>query len=524
MRVVLALLFASLLAATTAAAQQQGLTAAPQIARVYDAIFDARFEDVPAVAAQTCPPAPAEVCQLLDVVSLWWQIQIDPNDTSHDAAFQARADAAVDAVSAWTAREPTRAEAWFYLGGAYGARAQWRVLRGQRLAAARDAKRIKDALEQALRLDPSLQDAWFGIGLYHYYADVAPTAAKILRFLLLLPGGDRVAGMQEMLRARNGGQILRDEADYQLQVIDLWYEKDPQRALDLLEGLRDRHPRNPIFLRSIAEVEDVYMHDLTASLRSWQALLEAARAGHVAEAQTAEVRARLGIALQLDRLYETDAALEPLRAVIAARPATPVEAMAQAQLQLGQALDRLGDRSHAEAAYRAAIAAAPEGDPLRVVDPARSGLRTKPNPDTALAYRLSLEGWRALQSRAVADAARTLTRSLDLRPHDPVTRYRQAQLLTAEKKTDAALTIYEGIVHERAATPPVFYANACIEAARLYEQRHEQARAIDLYTLAHTTFGADQRTKDEAQRALARLTSPARDASVARTLPVERRR
>ena len=47
-------------------------------------------------------------------------------------------------------------------------------------------------------------------------------------------------------RARNGA-LLRDEADYQLQVIYLWYEKQPRRALDLLEGLRDRHPRNPLF-------------------------------------------------------------------------------------------------------------------------------------------------------------------------------------------------------------------------------------------------------------------------------------
>jgi tetratricopeptide (TPR) repeat protein len=524
MRLVPALLLASVFAATTAAAPQQGLTAAPQISRVYDAIFDGRFDEVPAMAAQTCPPAPTEVCQLLDVVSLWWQIQLDPNNTSRDAAFEARADAAVDAVSAWTGREPTRAEAWFYLGGAYGARAQWRVLRGQRLAAARDGKRIKDALEQALRLDPSLQDAWFGIGLYHYYADVAPTAAKILRFLLLLPGGDRVEGMQEMLRARNGGQILRDEADYQLQIVYLWYEKDPQRALELLHGLRDRHPRNPIFQQSIADVEDVYMHDLTASLRSWQALLDAARAGDVVDAAAAETRARLGVALQLDRLYETDAALEPLRAVIAAHPAAPFEAVAQAQLQLGLALDRLGDRSGAEAAYHAAIAAASEADPLKVADQARRGLRTRPNPDGALAYRLSIEGWRALQRRALADAARALTRSLDLRPNDQVTRYRQARLLLAEKKDDEALMIYEAIVREHAATPPVFYANACVDAARLYEQRHEPARAIDLYTLARTTFGADQRTKDEAQRALARLTAPPRDARTVGGRPVGRRR
>jgi len=48
-----------------------------------------------------------------------------------------------------------------------------------------------EQLERALTLDPSLQDAYFGIGLYHYYAAVAPTAARVLRWLLLLPGGDR---------------------------------------------------------------------------------------------------------------------------------------------------------------------------------------------------------------------------------------------------------------------------------------------------------------------------------------------
>ena len=41
-----------------------------------------------------------------------------------------------------------------------------------------------------------MADAHFGIGIYQYYADVAPAAAKLLRWLLLLPGGDRVKGLQ----------------------------------------------------------------------------------------------------------------------------------------------------------------------------------------------------------------------------------------------------------------------------------------------------------------------------------------
>jgi tetratricopeptide (TPR) repeat protein len=317
-----------------APAAAQDLTGETQLRRVYDAIFDARFDDVPPLLARTCPPAPSEACQLLEAVNVWWQIQLDPTSLARDTQFQSRIDAAVASAEAWTRRDPERAEAWFYLGGAYGARAQWKVLRRERLSAARDGKRIKEALERALTLDPRLQEAYFGIGLYHYYADVAPTAAKMLRWLLLLPGGDKAQGMQEMLRARQHAQLFGDEADYQLHVIYLWYEKQPQRALELLTNLRDRHPRNPLFPQLIAQVQDVYLHDLSASLRTWRSLLDAARADRIAHAPLAEIRSRLGIASVLERLHGDSGAIEQLRAVIAAKPLAPFGAYAEAQREL----------------------------------------------------------------------------------------------------------------------------------------------------------------------------------------------
>ena len=324
-------LLSSLLVAPAAA---QELTGGTQIRRLYDAIFDARFDEVPQLLARTCPPAPSEACQLLDAVNIWWQIQLDPVSVARDAQFQSRIDAAIASAEAWTKRDPDRAEAWFYLGGAYGARAQWRVLRRDRLGAARDGKRIKEALERALALDPRLQEAYFGIGLYHYYADVAPTAAKMLRWLLLLPGGDKTQGMQEMMRARAHAELFGDEADYQLHVIYLWYEKQPQRALALLTNLRDRHPRNPLFPQLIAQVQDVYFHDLSASLRTWRSLLDAARAHRVAYSELAEMRSRLGIASVLERLNDDTGAIEQLRAVIAAKPLAPFGAYADAQREL----------------------------------------------------------------------------------------------------------------------------------------------------------------------------------------------
>jgi tetratricopeptide (TPR) repeat protein len=251
------------------------------------------------------------------------------------------------------------------------------VLRGERLAAARDGKRIKEALERALELDPSLQDAYFGIGLYHYYAGVAPAALKMLRWLLLLPGGDRMMGLEEMLRAREAGQLLRSEADYQLHLIYLWYEKKPDRALELLRGLHARHPRNPHFLQRIAEVDDVYLHDGAASLRSWQELLDAARAGRVAEAPMALTIAELGLARQLDRSGRTDEAIAHAQHVIERKPAAPVGALARAQLLLGQVLEHSGRRSDAIASYRAALAAIPPGDPDRIAPVARAALRAR---------------------------------------------------------------------------------------------------------------------------------------------------
>jgi tetratricopeptide (TPR) repeat protein len=352
------------------------LTGAAQVARTYDAIMDARFTEIPALLSDTCPPAPPDACRLLSVLSLWWQIQQDPLNRSHDQEFQTQADNAIDLIDRWTKREPARAEAWFYLGGAIGARAQWRVLRGQPLAAARDGKRIKTALEQALVLDPALQDAYFGIGLYHYYADVAPAFAKMLRWLLLLPGGDREKGLQEMLRARSGGQLLRSEADYQLHLVYVWYEKQPQRALDLLAALAARHPHNPHFLQQIAVIEDGYTLNHTASLRAWESLLDQARTGRVASSEMALARAELGIALELSHTGQPEASIPHLKKVIDAKPSAPVGAEALAHLQLGNVYDRLAQREQAIAEYRAALAANPADDPLKIVPRARAGLRS----------------------------------------------------------------------------------------------------------------------------------------------------
>jgi tetratricopeptide (TPR) repeat protein len=486
-------------------AQNKGLRGEAGLTRVYDSILNADFDQVDDALRRACGPAPAEACDVLEATALWWRIQLDPSSRAHDPDFIAAVERAIRSTEAWTLRAPDDAEAWFYLGGAYAARVQWRVLRDERLAAARDGKRIKESLERSLVLDPGLDDAYFGIGMYRYYADVAPATARIFRFLLLLPGGDRTEGLAQMQRARARGRLLQGEADYQLHIVYLWYEKDPSRALDLLRDLRRHYPENPLFSSLIGEIEDAYEHDVTASLATWQELLAQARADRVNLPVLAEVRARLEIARHLDTLAETDEAIEQLERVIALKPDAPYASLALAHLRRGEAYDRLNARADATASYRAAALSAPEGDPHEIRRQAGERLRRSPNARHAEAFRLSLQGLRRHERKDPAGAASALERALALNPRDPVARYRYGRVLAARREPVAALAQFELAIREGRHCPAPLLGFAYVEAAQLHERLGHRAQAISAYRVASTLFGADSDTHRIASRALARL-------------------
>jgi tetratricopeptide (TPR) repeat protein len=382
------------------------------------------------------------------------------------------------------------------------------VLREEKLAAARDGKKIKVALERAIALDPDLDDAYFGVGMYQYYADVAPATAKVLRFLLRLPGGNKTEGLAQMLRTRTRGRLLQGEAEYQLQIIYLWYEHRTDRAVAILESLHDRYPGNPLFLSELAQVQDVYQHDITASLDTWRTLLALAREQRLNEGEIAEVRARLGVAAQLDALCQTDHAIEQLRQVVESKPSRPFGALATASLALGEAQDRLGNRDAAVAAYRAAVNTVPSPDPHNIRQRASEQLRRAPDAVKAEAYRLSLDGFRKLERSDLAGAEASLARSVALDADSPVARYRYGRVLQARRQDVPALAQFELSIRDSRNCPAPIAAAAYLEAARAHERLGHRDEAIAYYQSAATWFGAGPDTRAAANRALVRLKAP----------------
>jgi tetratricopeptide (TPR) repeat protein len=481
------------------------LTGADRLGRAYDAIFDADFERARTLLAEACPPAPREACLVLEATRQLWRIQIDPEDRSRDAAFDAAVTAAITAADAWTSREPRQAEAWFYLGGAYGARVQWRVLRQERLGAARDGREVKNALDRTLALAPGLVDAQFGLGLYEYYADIAPTAAKILRVLLMLPGGNRARGLERMQRTRQDGQLLSDEAAFQLHIVYFWYENRAIDALELLGELVRRHPRNPYFRRAIADAEAVYQHDMSASLATWRELARLADAGGVNEAALAGPDAHLGVATALDALGDTDLAVAELSRLRAAAPLLPWGITHRIALALGRAHDRLGQRAEAEALLRQVVAGTARHDPLGLGEAARKVLQ-KPTPEPkGRAHRLGLDAWRTFTADASAPVLPRFEAAIALDPDNGITRLHYAQVLAARQRAARAIEELDAVLAAAKTTPPTSIAEAALLAGRLREQQRDRNNAIAAYRRAATTFGAAAQTRNAATRAIERL-------------------
>ena len=344
--------------------------------------------------------------------------------------------------------------------------------------------------------------AWASI---RYYADVAPSVLKVLRWFLGLPGGDRARGLAQLRRAREHGVLLKAEAAYQLHLVDLWYKNRSGEALEILADLRASYPRNPIFLLNTAQIHEVYRSDRAAALAAYQSLIDGARGGSLREPLLAETWGRLGAAAQLIPLAEPDRAIDELHAVIARRPAVPYGAVAQAHLELGRALDQIGARDQAVAAYRAALATAPAGDPREVRRAARQGLSHVPDRTTAEATRLSIDGWRAFERGDAAGALTALDRAVQRRPDDGVHRYRRGRVLNAMQDRALARSDFERALRVRPLPPAPFVAASYYELGTILEASSDRARAVAMYEAASRAHGAFAETRSLAQRALARL-------------------
>jgi tetratricopeptide (TPR) repeat protein len=199
---------------------------------------------------------------LLEADATWWRIcystanLVDPDvfaatdlpTTPYDSHFK-------DLITSTITKSETRIRAqqdvarnYLYQGMAYALRARLEGLRDRDLPTARAGKKMRTLLLTALDLDPSLTDAYLGVGIYNYFVDTLSTIVKILSWFIGLPGGSRVQGLQQLQLAAEKGELARGEAKFYLaKDYSRANERQYERSLELFQQLAREYPHNPLW-------------------------------------------------------------------------------------------------------------------------------------------------------------------------------------------------------------------------------------------------------------------------------------
>ena len=178
------------------------------------------------------------------------KLRPDPQMRMH---FDREIERATHLADASLQANPTDANALFAKSLTFGLRADLAALiEKQDLTALKYTKQGRPFAERLTAADPKAYDAYLGPGVENYLLSLKPAP---LRALLWLAGSqvDRAKGLEELRMTAQFGHYLEPFAKLLLAVAAL---RDNNRALarDLLAGLHNRFPDNPLYLRELNRI------------------------------------------------------------------------------------------------------------------------------------------------------------------------------------------------------------------------------------------------------------------------------
>ena len=218
---------------------------------------------------------------LIEADVLWWNIYCNWSERKYntidawshprpaneaDDADLALADKVASLAEADIAKSDT-AEMELYAGLGYASRARLLGLRYEKMPVARAGVEARKHLLRCLELDPNMVDAYLGLGLYNYYVDTLSTLARVLRFFMGIPGGDKREGLRQLEIASTRGELTRLEARFNMAKSLRNYDRDYARALEAAAPLAKEYPGNCIFLLQAGDIEQKLGHTEAAAAK-----------------------------------------------------------------------------------------------------------------------------------------------------------------------------------------------------------------------------------------------------------------
>ena len=242
-------------------ARASGISLSADAAKALDQIYNGDNDAAVATARgieQAQPDSP--VGYLLQAEAQWWKMYCAACEIKwgmldawkrgkkpEDAVYFALADKAIQLARAQIAKSDT-AEMHVYVEIGFALKARLYSLRDQKRDLAHAGVAARSECLRALQLDPDMADATAGLGLYNYYVDTLSGIAKMLRFFMGIPGGDKDQGIRQMKVGMERGAFLAVDSRFYLAKNLRTYDRRYEEAAQIAEPLATRYARNPIFL------------------------------------------------------------------------------------------------------------------------------------------------------------------------------------------------------------------------------------------------------------------------------------
>jgi len=135
-------------------------------------------------------------------------------------------------------------DAEFYLGVSYGLDAIIDVVNRNYFGGYWSGRKAKNHLEKVIEKSPDYNDAYLGLGIFHYYVDLLPGIVKFVAGILGFDG-DKSKGRQEVMLTRQKGHYFKVEAYLTYFIIRYFLEGEKGESVIKLKELRQKYPSNP---------------------------------------------------------------------------------------------------------------------------------------------------------------------------------------------------------------------------------------------------------------------------------------
>ncbi len=192
---------------------------------------------------------------LIEADVLWWKIYCKWLERKYNT------------IDSWSHQRAPEPDDDAYLALADKVRARLLGLRYEKTPTARAGVEGRKHLLRCLELDPDMADANLGLGLYNYYVDTLSAMAKVLRFFMGIPGGDKRVGLRQLETAATKGELTQTEARYNMAKSLRNYDHDYTRALAAALPLTTEFPENPLFLLMAGDIAAKLGHNDEAVIR-----------------------------------------------------------------------------------------------------------------------------------------------------------------------------------------------------------------------------------------------------------------